>query len=273
MKRDYLYMDMRRKAMRKRAQEESVSEDPEQALADLVDELQATSFDNLGGALEDIISDPKLYALFSEGFGDGALASVKMSTGTEAIPVQKLIPLQREIGLDNSLAYPLACDCSTYFNSPVTIVAPIVTYNGTFIVDGHHRWSQLYMVNPEASISAINFSYGDQNPLRILRNFQGAIAVAEGEVPSQVVGLADVYSMGEDEIRSYVESNISDECVNGLCDLVGLDSEDEVVEYIVGNAMEMKQYAVPYGNAPARSSMPQTTDEAIDVAEQGQTNI
>lgn len=253
--------------------EESVSEDPEEAFGDLVDSLQSLSLGDLGDTLDDICDDPKLYALLCEGFGDGDLASVKMSAGEVAIPVQRLIPLQREIGLDNSLKFPLQSDCSLYFNSPVTIVAPIVTYNGMFIVDGHHRWSQLYMVNPDATISAINFSYGDQNPLRILRNFQGAIAVAEGEVPSQVVGLADVYSMSEDQIRSYVEQNITDQCVEGICNYVGLTREDEVVEYIVANAMELKQYAIPYGDAPERKDMPQTTDEAIDVAEQGQTNI
>lgn len=253
--------------------ENPVSEDPEEAFDDLVDSLQSLSLGDLGDKLDDICDDPKLYALLCEGFGAGDLASVKMSAGAEAIPVQRLIPLQREIGLDNSLKFPLQSDCSTYFNSPVTVVAPIVTYNGQFIVDGHHRWSQVYMVNPDATISAINFSYGDQNPLRILRNFQGAIAVAEGEVPSQVVGLSDVYSMSEDQIRSYVESNITDACVNGLCELVGLSQEDEVVEYIVANAMDLKNYAIPYGNAPERKDMPQTTDDAIEIAEEGQTNI
>ena len=261
-------------ASRKVAQdEEPVSEDPEEAFADLVDKLRETSFENLGDELEDIIDDPKLYALLSEGFGNGELTSVTMSTSAEAIPVQRLIPLQREIGLDNSLSYPLSGDPSYCFNPPVTVVAPIVTYNGTFIVDGHHRWSQVYMMNPDASINAINFNYGDQNPLRILRNFQGAIAVAEGEVPSQVVGVADVYSMGEDQIRSYIEDNIGQTCVDIVCNEVGLDSEDEVVEYILGNVMDLKQYAIPYGDAPARKDMPQTTEDAIDIAEDGQTNI
>lgn len=261
-------------SFRKTAQEEEpVSEDPEEAFADLVDKLRETSFENLGDELEDIIDDPKLYALLSEGFGSGELASVTMSTSAEAIPVQRLIPLQREIGLDNSLSYPLSGDPSYCFNPPVTVVAPIVTYNGMFIVDGHHRWSQVYMMNPDASINAINFSYGDQNPLRILRNFQGAIAVAEGEVPSQVVGVADVYSMGEDQIRSYIEDNIGQTCVDIVCNEVGLDSEDEVVEYILGNVMDLKQYAIPYGDAPARKDMPQTTEDAIDIAEDGQTNI
>ena len=266
----------RRRAMRKRAQEEEyegLGETVEEAFETLVDRLNEQSLPGLCDELEAITNDPKLYELLSKGFGNGELANVKMSAGEQAVPVKALVPLQREIGLDNSLSYPLSGDCSTYFNSPVTIVAPIISYNGAFIVDGHHRWSQLYMVNPEATISAINFQYGDNSPLRILRNFQGAIAVSEGTVPSQVCDLANVFQMGESEIRDYVESNITDQCIESLKSLVGLESDEEVVEYIVGNAMELKQDNPPYGDAPARDFMPQTTQDAIDMAEQGQTNI
>jgi len=247
----------------------------EEAFDELMEQLRGSSFEELGDALNQICNDSKLYEFLCAGFGDGEFVETHMNSSQDALPVKRLIPLQREIGLDNSLAYPLSGDCATYFNSPVTIVAPIVTYCGMFIVDGHHRWSQLYMVNPEADIAAINFDYSDQNPLRVLRNFQGAIAVAEGNVPSQVVGLADVYSMSEDEIRDYVASNITDQCVESLMSLVpgGLEDEDAVIEYIVGNAMEMVATNKPYGDAPERKYMPQTTDEAIDVAEEGQTNI
>ena len=107
----------------------------------------------------------------------------------------------------------------------------------------------------------------------MLRNLQGAIAVSEGTVPSQVCDLANVFQMSESEIRSYIEQNITDQCSQSLMGLVGLGSEDEVVEYIVNNAMKLQRENLPYGDAPARDYMPQTTQDSIDVAEQGQTNI
>ena len=197
--------------------DENISEDVEEAFNNLVSALRKTSYEELGEALEDVVEDPKLYALLAEGFGTGDLANVKMSSSPTAIPVTQLLPSQSEIGLDNSLSYPLKQDCSKLFNSPVTIVAPIVTYRKTFIIDGHHRWSQLYMINPKATVSAINFNYSESSPYRALRNFQGAVAVANKEVPKQYSKVNNVYEMSEDAIRKYVEKKpYQDACKNIL---------------------------------------------------------
>lgn len=241
---------------------------------ELVDALQGNSFESLGDSLDAITNDPKLYALLCEGFGGGDFANVHMSDGIEGIPVQNLLPCQSEIGLGNSLSFALKCDCSTYFASPVTVVAPIVSYMGNFIIDGHHRWSQTYMINPHAQITSINFSYSEGSPWRALRNFQGAIAVAEGEVPSSVADVANVYNMSDDEIIDYIESNIQDVCVEGLCRQVDeLENQDDVVAYILGNIHLLQGDNFPMSNAPERKDMPQTTDRAIEVMEEGQTNI
>ena len=257
---------------------EDVGADNEQQVLDmfnkLIDTLQSESFENLGDHLDDITNDPKLYALLCEGFGDGDFANVQMSDSVQSIPVQNLLPCQSEIGLGNSLSYALKSDCSTYFQDPVTIVAPIVTYMGNFIIDGHHRWSQAYMLNPHARINAINFSYNEGSPWRALRNFQGAIATAEGEVPSSTADVANVYAMGEDEIRDYIESNIQDVCVDGLTNLVDdVTDEDSAVEYILKNVKRLKTDNFPISNAPERKDMPQTTEKAIETMEEGQTNI
>ena len=136
--------------------------DIEKDFNNVVDFLKSQSYHDLGDALKDVINDPKLYDLLSKGFGNGELAKVKMSSSTVGIPVQQLFPTQSEIGLDNSLKFPLKSDCSKYFTGDtVTIVSPIITYRKTYVIDGHHRWSQLYMVNPDAKISAINFNYED----------------------------------------------------------------------------------------------------------------
>lgn len=250
-----------------------VSGDAEEAFEQLVDMLRDTSFEELGEALEDIVQDDKLYALFSEGFGDGDLANVTMSSEPTAIPVAQLLPTQSEIGLDNSLSYPLSQDCSKLFQDTVQIVAPIVTYRKVFVIDGHHRWSQLYMMNPDAKISAINFNYSDKSPWRALRNFQGAVAVANKDVPKSYNKVNNVYDMTEAQIEKYVDENISDACWKSLVEVGVCDDRDSAIDYIVGNVMDLKRDNFPFKGAPDREFMPQTDKKSIEIAEEGQTNI
>lgn len=252
----------------------NVSEDTEEAFDKLVDMLRKTSYKDLGSALEDIVNDPKLYALLAEGFGDGELANVKMSNAPTSIPVTQLLPSQSEIGLDNSLSYPLKQDCSHLFTGkPIQIVAPIITYRRTFVIDGHHRWSQLYMMNPKAKISAINFNYTQESPYRALRNFQGAIAVANKEVPKSYSKVNNVYDMSESEIAKYVDEHITDACWKSLVKVGVCEDRDSAIDYIVGNALLLKSDNPPFANAPDREYMPQTNEKSIEIAEEGQTNI
>lgn len=245
----------------------------EEAFDKLVEMLRKTSYEDLGPALEDIVDDPKLYALFSEGFGNGELADVKMSSSPTAISVAQLLPSQSEIGLDNSLSYPLKQDCSQLFKGTVQIVAPIITYRKTFIIDGHHRWSQLYMMNPKAKISAINFNYDQESPYRALRNFQGAIAVANKEVPKSYSKVNNVYEMSESAIEKYIDENISDACWKSLVKVGVCEDRDSAIDYILDNALKLKTDNPPFANAPDREYMPQTNEKSIKIAEEGQTNI
>lgn len=253
--------------------DEPVSEDVEEAFNQLVQKLRDASYEELGDALEDVVSDPKLYAIFKEGFGNGDLANVKMSAQPTSIAVTQLLPTQSEIGLDNSLKYPLSQDCSALFKSPVTIVTPIVTYRKTFVIDGHHRWSQLFMMNPDAKITAINFNYSEQSPFRALRNFQGAIAVAHKEVPKSYSKVNNVYEMSDSAIEKYVDENISDACWKSLVNVGVAEDRDSAIDYILDNISQLKDENKPYGDAPAREYMPQTNEKSIRIAEEGQTNI
>jgi len=247
----------------------------EETFNKLIKKLRKTSYDKLGDALEDIVSDPKLYAILAEGFGEGELSKVKMSSEPVAISVAKLLPTQSEIGLDNSLKFPLSNDCTQLFSGePVTIVAPIVTYNGQYVIDGHHRWSQLYMMNPDAKINAINFEYEDESPFRALRNFQGAIAVANKKVPKSYSKVNNVYDMSEDEIEAYLDKNLSDDCLDSLIDVGVCTDRDSAIEYLMDNIARLQDENFPFSpKAPKREYMPQTDEKAIDIAEEGQTNI
>lgn len=250
-----------------------LSGDTEKDFNTLVELLKKTSYPELIDALDDIVKDPKLYALFSEGFGNGELANVHMSSSPVAIPVKQLLPSQSEIGLDNSLKWALKSDCSPYFNPPVTIVAPVLTYRKTFIIDGHHRWSQLYLVNPNATISCINFNYNEDSPYRALRNFQGAVAVAQKDVPRQHAKVNNIYAMDESAIQKYITDNIQDVCWNSLVTAGVCTDKDSAIKYLTANAMKLKADNPPFSGAPDREYMPQTNEKTVQVAQEGQTNI
>ena len=252
----------------------NLSGDIEKDFKQLIKQLRGENYEELGDALEQVCSDPKLYALLSAGFGSGDLAEVKMSSGTTSVPVRSLRPSQSEIGLEDSLKYVLKGGSNaTYFNNPVKIVAPVVTFNKTWIIDGHHRWSQTLIANPEANIAAINFNYNKISPLQCLRNTQGAIAVATKDIPSSSASSTNLYAVSESQLRKFIEDNITDLAVEELIDLTDCESKDEVIEYLVANGMELKKNNKPRQDAPDRSDMPQTTDKALDVMSKGVTNI
>jgi hypothetical protein len=108
--------------------------------------------------LGDNIDDPKFLDAIK------SLSSESpVQTSTISPQCIKLKPTQNEVVLSKSLSYPLkyANNTETYLRGGVVIInnTPIVTGGGgQFIIDGHHRWSQLYCINPYARIKAIDLT-------------------------------------------------------------------------------------------------------------------
>ena len=137
--------------------------------------------------------DPKMKQWIDYAFG-GKSKDIKIKAHeATAVPVKKLTPTQNFIGLENSIGFPVkepekAKDNLTLMlteDSPeVTAGSPVWIFNGEFIIDGHHRWSQVYAFNPNAKITAINFtSDPDIEPKQALAAVQGVIASTLGEIP------------------------------------------------------------------------------------------
>ena len=63
------------------------------------------------------------------------------------IPVVELKPTQNEVDIDKSLAWPMIRAPDNFIsyangnNQAFVVGEPIVTYNGMYVIDGHHRWS------------------------------------------------------------------------------------------------------------------------------------
>lgn len=101
-----------------------------------------------------------------------------------------LMPMQNIIGLDDSLAFEFKKPDKTREKASGKLIGPesydfksrpIITC-GKYIIDGHHRWSTVYMLNPQTSIKVrdiTNFRDGTSG----LKASQLIIAAMKGKVP------------------------------------------------------------------------------------------
>ena len=129
---------------------------------DLISMLLGKKYPEAVEFIDDIVKDPKLKFILSLGFG-GKFADLKLKLQKTNIAAVKLIPTQNEIGLDETLKYLMKGEhIDMCFEPSVMIKHPVVTFQGTFIIDGHHRWSEIFATNPDANIECINIS-GLQN--------------------------------------------------------------------------------------------------------------
>ena len=246
------------------------------------------------------INDPKVLAMIDAGLdredapGDGDPDDDKFAFQNTDYPVSKLIPMQMEVDIDKSLAYPIKKKPSQFIDltsgpGPHTLGGPIVVFNGQYIVDGHHRWSQLYACNKDASITAVNMSIkGIENPLDALKAVQAAIGTETGGIPVQSVEGSNLFQMGEQDIKGWLRKNVDETFVRTIAkagpeylnmlkqkaggSAAGLNEQISVArlgKLLVGqilprviwsNVSSMKETSQPVPGAPERDFMPQTDD-------------
>ena len=196
-----------------------------------------------------------------------------------SLPVKQLFPTQNEIGLTSSIKYAFEHGCKSYYNGkPQLLGAPIITLNKKYVLDGHHRWSQLYVFNPNAEILCYDFSSSEE-PLTVLRKMQGAIASVFGEIPSLDVktelNILDEQKKSEveNEIEQTImnqngEKNYIDDIYNGNKKPKETDRKKikkTVFEILKNNIKDLRDHVnneeegYIYTSLPERKYMPQTS--------------
>lgn len=210
-------------------------------------------------SLGDNIKDPKFL---------DAIKSLKdaqpVKTGAMAVACTDLRPTQNEVVLDKSLSYPMkdAASAELYLKGGTVSVAgkSIVTGGGgKFVIDGHHRWSQLFCINPDAKISAVDLT-DIKKPIEALKATQIGIAAQTGTVPTAAGGGVNLFTIGEDTLKKYVMDNIQEPVVAVFKKYDKGDTPEAIADYIWGNVEKLKSTSKPVDGAPARDVMPQTDD-------------
>jgi hypothetical protein len=209
--------------------------------------------------LGDNIKDPKFVAAIKS-------LSSDMPVNTTAItPVcTDLQPTQNEVVMDKSLSYPLKDAASAEACLKGGIVAPagrsIVTGGGgKFVIDVHHRWSQVFCLNPDAKMKAIDLT-DIKKPLEALKATQIGIAAQTGTVPTAAGGGVNLFQVGESELKKYVIDNITEPVIEVFKKYEKGDTPESIADYIWGNVETLKKTSPPVSGAPKRDVMPQTDD-------------
>lgn len=248
------------------------------------DDLQATvaaPYEDFVAKLGTNISDPKIQAILTKGKEDGKPADEVIKLTDMDIPVNKLKPTQNEIALDKSLTYPLTDvkSAEVCLKGGVVAIAGkrIVTANGIYIVDGHHRWSQLYAMNKDASIAATNMTSAIiKQPLDFLKVTQVAIAADLKKVPTATAkGSINLITISEDQLKKFVIATITDPVLDVFKKYKKGDTKEAAADYIWGNVQSMQSTSKPVSGAPKRDAMPQTDDAKKwqDIAKSGDLNF
>lgn len=245
------------------------------------------------------VTDPKAKAWIDFAFG-GKNDDVQFEADPEkGYPVKDLLPTQNFIGLENSIGWTvnnpdIAGDGLKKMlleDSPeMKPGSAIWIFEGKYIIDGHHRWSQVYAFNPDAKIVAINFKSNTKlKPQQALAAVQGVIASVLGKVPiatSKVDGkskeasnvLKDSEPVMLKAAQECLDTSEHKEAFMELCDGIletddesarkikdlksGFDNDDsaaaKVLTHAVRNCLKLKTGNNAVSGAPEREYMPQT---------------
>tara|TARA_R110002074_G_scaffold34943_1_gene95586 strand:+ start:344 stop:1282 length:939 start_codon:yes stop_codon:yes gene_type:complete len=176
--------------------------------------LLGKKYEDFVSTLQSSIKDPRVQAVLRGGLKDRSAADDVVTFTNTSPAVRNLIPTQKEVDIDKSLAYPLRKDPPQFIekvtsDGPFTVGSRIVTYANKYVMDGHHRWSTIYAVNKNASINAINMNIEGLGALDALKLIQMAIGVQKKAIPMQFVEGNNLFTIDWAQFRSWIEANVS----------------------------------------------------------------
>lgn len=233
--------------------------------------LKGKKYGDYVATLNKMLEDPKAKSLLEDGFG-GSLGDTKLKFEVTKIPVKNLRPTQSEIDVEKSIKYPLTKpenidNVYKTGSKDVMIIMPLITFRKNYVIDGHHRWSQIFAINPDAKALCCNYD-GDISPIQMLKATQGAIAAVKaedndnnGEIPSEKVEGQNLFDDKWDKaaIVEYIKKTAVEDFPKYMEKYhKELNDIDKCADWIADNLIDLKSNNYPEQGAPNRGDMPQT---------------
>lgn len=132
-----------------------------------------------------------------------------------------LIPTQSQIGLKETLSWLsnkksireiIVDNKANLFNNNRILIA-----NNKWIIDGHHRWSYVHMLNPRAEIPCININLPGAKPEEILKDIQLSISSTYNDIYVRDVKIEyNISQMDDNTIYDNVKKFLSQENLESL---------------------------------------------------------
>ena len=220
--------------------------------------------------LKDNAKDPKVQAIMNLGKNDGIdTDEVVQVQDNVSYSCRNLEPTQSQIGLADSLAWlaknnPDGAAALIKGDTSAFNENRILTANGKYILDGHHRWSQVFLFNPDAKIPAVNLVIPGFEEKQLLKIIQLAIAATYKDVlmkpANSETDIFDDSKMSEKQIREKLPELMGEKMTEVAKKSYSLNSNEEVYDKITTNAVELKKKKS--ADAPNRDFMPQPSDTA-----------
>lgn len=220
-------------------------------------------------------NDPNFDAIATAGANDEAGPADEVVTVKPAVVTcRNLTATQAEIGFGNSLAdqvqnkfdstkTALGLNGTPIVMSSASGPVPILVYNGKFILDGHHRWSQIMMVNPDGKVKIDNVTGpAIDNEEEALKVMQFAIAATADKVVTKPFKGENLMQASPEQVYNFVLKNVTDEVLQLLVQAKKIAKPDKTLaaKYIAGNLPVIKKSA---GRFSREKSMPQAGDSGV----------
>jgi hypothetical protein len=231
--------------------------------------------------------------------GDGS-GEDKLTVQTITVRCGDLIPLQNEIGVKESLDYALKCRipreniikiCGTSECSPNVYDSKgrtVITSGGKYIVDGHHRWSSIFVINPDCLIQVKDIGKYKKgvDALKLSQIIIAVLSKAKGEIGSKKAKGINLLDTSASDLKKHIEENITDEFVHAYIEAntdedgenlgEGFENKEQVIEKILSYCLKLQALGIdPDAVHNERGIMPQYDDAGtyLSRAQQGEVNI
>jgi hypothetical protein len=238
--------------------------------------MAAPNMENFISQLQNAINKPEFLELLNSGDGQ----KDKIAISDKPIPANKLIPTQAEIYLSKSIDMGIQKPEKLLSGDPSAIPGSIIvgaTKDGKYaIIDGHHRWSQYFVFNPQSEINC-KILEGINSSLDALKTTQLALTAKSGTVKLESDSGVDLMTISEQVFKDYVLEKLKAAQTLPIFTKVipEIKDENQAVDYLWKNVLLLQSIKGKQDQANARPLMPQTgSAKGWDAALQaGQVNI
>jgi len=184
---------------------------------------------------------------------------VAITTGD--VVCHTLRPTQTEVVMKKSLDFTLTNPASAIAylssNGPFKVGPEgndaIIVLNNKYVLDGHHRWSSLYCMNPNASIYCFNIQV-NAKPTYVLKLLQASIAAyTGGALPSNPGGGDNLFTTDEATLKEYIRKKLPPAIAREFVKLGLLDLESVAPYKPEGRASNIREIYVTLENLIAHN--------------------